>query len=110
MNKRLFAAFLALGLTAQTPPNLGARPASAVITYTPPVSAIEHDRVNDGTGARARADHTVVTSRGKIAAAGPASSTSLPKDAKVIDGRGYTLTPGFVGTHDHLYSSSGGPL
>jgi len=110
MNKRLFAAFLALGLTAQTPPNLGAPPASAVITYKQPVIAIEHVRVIDGTGAGARADQTVVISHGKIAAAGPASSTAVPSGAKVIDGRGDTLTPGFVGTHDHLYYSSGGPL
>jgi imidazolonepropionase-like amidohydrolase len=28
----------------------------------------------------------------------------------VIDGTGKTLTPGFVGTHDHLFYSTGGPL
>lgn len=110
MHKRLFAAFLALGLTAQTPPNLGAPPASAVISYNQAAIAIEHVRVIDGTGAPARSDQTVVIDRGKIAAAGPAASVRIPASAKVIDGRGYTLTPGFVGTHDHLYYSSGGPL
>jgi imidazolonepropionase-like amidohydrolase len=110
MNKRLIAAFLALGLTAQSPPNLGAPPASAVISYTQPVIAIEHVRVIDGTGAPALGDRTVVISHGRIAAYGAASSLSIPSGAKIIDGRGYTLTPGFVGTHDHLYYSSGGPL
>lgn len=110
MHKRLFAAFLALGLTGQTPPDLGAPPASAVISYNQPLIAIEHVRVIDGTGAPARGDQTVVIRDGKIAAAGPASSIVVPANAKVIDGRGQTLTPGFVGTHDHLYYVSGGPL
>jgi imidazolonepropionase-like amidohydrolase len=110
MNQRLFAAFLALALTAQTPPNLGAPPPSAVISYRQAVIAIEHVRVIDGTGAQVRSDQTVVISHGKIAAAGAAASVQVPAGAKVIDGSGYTLTPGFVGTHDHLYYSSGGPL
>ncbi|HKU66997.1 MAG TPA: amidohydrolase family protein [Candidatus Baltobacteraceae bacterium] len=110
MSKRLIAAFLALGLTAQAPPNLGAPPASAVISYTQPVIAIEHVRVIDGTGAPARSDRTVVISHGRISAYGAASSVRVPSGAKIIDGRGYTLTPGFVGTHDHLYYVSGGPL
>jgi len=110
MNKRLIAAFLALGLTGQTPPNLGAPPPSAVITYKQPVIAIEHVRVIDGTGASSRGDQTIVISHGRIAAAGPAASAHVPDGAKIIDGQGYTLTPGFIGTHDHLYYSSGGPL
>lgn len=110
MSKRLFAAFLALGLTGQTPPTLGAPPVSAVISYNQPVIAIEHVRVIDGTGAPARSDRTVVIQNGKISAVGSASSVHVPANAKVIDAHGYTLTPGFVGTHDHLYYVSGGPL
>lgn len=110
MNKRLIAAFLALGLTAQTPPNLEAPPPNAVITYNQPLIAIEHVRVIDGTGAPARSDQSVVISNGKISASGPADRVQIPAGAKVIDGRGYTLTPGFIGTHDHLYYVSGGPL
>lgn len=110
MNKRLIAAFLALSLSAAAPSQLGAPPPSAVIAYNQPVIAIEHVRVIDGTGAPARADQTVVISHGKISAAGNASSVSVPAGAKIVDGRGYTLTPGFVGTHDHLYYVSGGPL
>jgi imidazolonepropionase-like amidohydrolase len=94
----------------QVPNMLNAPPASAVISYTQPVIAIEHARIIDGTGAVPREDQTVIVSHGKIAAAGPASSTQVPVDAKVIDATGETLTPGFVGTHDHLYFVSGGPL
>jgi imidazolonepropionase-like amidohydrolase len=110
MNKRLIAAFLGLGLTAQSPSNLGAPPASAVTSYTQPVIALEHVQVIDGTGTPARSDQTVVISHGRIASYGAASSVRIPSGAKIINGAGYTLTPGFVGTHDHLYYSSGGPL
>lgn len=103
--------FLALLLTAQTPPNLGVPPASAVITYRDPVIAIQHVRLIDGTLAAPRENQTVVISHGRIAAVGADAQTSVPSKAKTIDGRGFTLTPGFVGTHDHLYYvSNNGPL
>jgi imidazolonepropionase-like amidohydrolase len=109
--KRLMFVFLACLLTAQTPPNLGAPPASDVISYRNPVIAIQHVRVIDGTLAAVREDQTVVISHGRISAVGPASRTAIPAQAKVINGRGYTITPGFVGTHDHLYYvSNDGPL
>jgi imidazolonepropionase-like amidohydrolase len=111
MKKRLMFLFLAFALTAQTPPNLGVPAASAVISYRDPVIAIQHVRVIDGTLAGPREDQTVVISHGRIAAAGTAASTTVPSGARIIDGRGYTLTPGFVGTHDHLYYvSNNGPL
>ena len=110
MNKRLIAAFLALGLTAASPADLGAPTPDAVISYHQPIIAIEHVRVIDGTGSAARADQTVVISHGKITASGDAAGVNVPAGAKTIDGHGYTLTPGFIGTHDHLYYVSGGPL
>ncbi len=103
--------FLACLLTAQTPPNLGVPPAGAVISYSDPVIAIEHVRVIDGTLAAPRENQTVVMSHGRIAAMGTDARTNVPPNAKVIDGRGFTVTPGFVGTHDHLYYvSNNGPL
>jgi imidazolonepropionase-like amidohydrolase len=94
----------------QVPNVLNAPPASAVIRYDQPVIAVAHVRVVDGTGAPARADQTVVIDHGKIRAVGPAASVVVPGGATTIDGTGHTLTPGFVGTHDHLYFVSGGPL
>jgi imidazolonepropionase-like amidohydrolase len=111
MQKRLPVVLFAFVLTAQTPPNLGVPPASAVVSYNQPVIAIEHVRVIDGTLAPPREDQTVVVSHGKIAAVGASARTAAPANAKIIDGRGYTVTPGFVGTHDHLYYvSNNGPL
>ena len=103
--------FLACLLTAQTPPNLGVPSASDVISYRDPVIAIQHVRVIDGTLAAPRENQTIVLSHGRIAAVGAFGRTSVPANAKVIDGRGFTVTPGFVGTHDHLYYvSNNGPL
>ncbi|HET9029220.1 MAG TPA: amidohydrolase family protein [Candidatus Aquilonibacter sp.] len=103
------AASLAL-LGAADPAALDAPPASAVISYSQPVIAIEHVRVIDGTGAAPAENQTVVVKRGKIVAYGASARTQVPAGATVIDGTGKTLTPGFVGTHDHLYYVSGGPL
>jgi len=95
---------------AQTPAALSAPSPAAVITYRSPVLAITHVRVLDGTGSAPREDQTVVISHGKIARVGAFGRIPVPASAQIIDGRGETLTPGFVGTHDHLYYVSGGPL
>lgn len=68
-----------------------------------PVVALTHVRVIDGTGAAAREDQTIVVSKGKIESVGDASSTNVPKDARVLDLRGYTVIPGLVGMHDHMF-------
>ncbi len=68
-----------------------------------PVITLKHVRVIDGTGAPAREDQTVVLSSGKISAVGDASSASVPKDAQVLDLQGYSVIPGMVGMHDHMF-------
>ncbi|HEX5385464.1 MAG TPA: amidohydrolase family protein [Gemmatimonadales bacterium] len=70
------------------------------------VVALAHVRVIDGTGAPARDDQTLVIANGRIAALGPASSTTVPAGAKMLDKSGYTVIPGLVGMHDHLYYSA----
>jgi imidazolonepropionase-like amidohydrolase len=67
------------------------------------VVALTHVRVIDGTGAAAREDQTIVFSRGKIESVGDASSANVPKDAQVLDLHGYTVIPGLVGMHDHMF-------
>jgi imidazolonepropionase-like amidohydrolase len=68
-----------------------------------PVIALTHVRVIDGTGSPAREDQTIVVDHGTIAKIGPSAQTAVPPDAKEIDYRGYTIIPGIVGMHDHLY-------
>jgi len=45
----------------------------------------------------------VVIANGKIEAMGPAASAPIPQGARQIDGTGYTVIPGLVGMHNHLY-------
>jgi len=65
--------------------------------------ALTHVRVIDGTGAPAREDQTVVISKGKIESVGDAATANVPKDAQVIDLHGYSVIPGLVGMHDHMF-------
>jgi imidazolonepropionase-like amidohydrolase len=44
-----------------------------------------------------------VIANGKIQSIGAASSAQIPADAKVLDRSGYTVMPGIVGMHNHLY-------
>src|SRR5574341_294116 len=67
------------------------------------VIALKNVRVIDGTGTAARENQTVVIAEGKIAAVGEASSTAIPAGAKVLELAGYTVMPGMVGMHNHLY-------
>src|SRR5205807_6940045 len=55
-----------------------------------------------GTGAPAKEDQTVVISGGRIQRLGAASAQS-EQDAKVLDLAGYSVIPGLVGMHDHMY-------
>src|SRR6266704_6036545 len=73
-----------------------------------PVVALTHVRVIDGTGAVPRTDQTLVIANGKITAMGDAASTKIPEGAKVMDLSGYTVIPGLVGMHDHLFYPQGG--
>jgi imidazolonepropionase-like amidohydrolase len=75
----------------------------AFVKEDAPLVALAHVRVMDGTGAAARADQTVVIAEGKIAALGDAAATKIPEGAKVLDLSGYTVIPGLVGMHDHMY-------
>ena len=72
-----------------------------------PVVALTHVRVIDGSGAAAQEDQTVVISKGKIQSVGNASSANVPQDAQVIDLHGYSLIPGLVGMHDHMFYPAG---
>jgi hypothetical protein len=78
-------------------------PLDDLISVRAPVFVLNHVRVIDGTGASARDDQAVVVSNGRIESIGPAGSASIPSGAQVLDRSGYTVIPGLVGMHDHLY-------
>ena len=65
--------------------------------------ALRHVRVIDGTGAAARENQTLIIVGGKIAALGGDATTSVPQGATVLDLAGYSVIPGLVGMHEHMY-------
>lgn len=99
----LTAALLAAAMAhAQTRPPLS--PAvREFVREDAAVIALQHARVIDGTGEAARENQTVVLAEGKIAAIGDSDHTAIPAGAKLLDLAGYTLIPGLVGMHDHMY-------
>ena len=85
---------VAAGLTAQ--------PAS--------VTAIVGGRLIDGTGKPAIENAVVILKDGKIAAAGPASSTAVPEGAQVVDAHGKSMLPGLWEMHAHFEQVEWGPI
>lgn len=77
------------------------------VSVDEPVVALRHVRVIDGTGAAPREDQTIVISQGKIQAIGSAGSTNIPAGARTMDLAGYTVIPGLVGLHEHLFYPAG---
>ena len=101
------------GLSLALPPPARAQPTPSqevrqFVSVDAPVVALTHVRVIDGTGAPARADQTVVIERGVIRAVGDAARVSVPAGARVIDGTGRSVMPGFVMVHEHMFYPSGG--
>jgi len=80
------------------------------VSVDAPVVVLNHVRVIDGTGAAAKEDQAVMIANGKIQAIGPAASLQIDKPSGaasptplILDRTGYTVIPGIVGMHDHLY-------
>jgi len=85
---------------AQTPM---APDVAEVVSVDAPVFVLNHVRVIDGTGAAAKEDQAVVIANGKIKSIGPSASVQAPQGAQQMDRTGYTVIPGLVGMHNHLY-------
>ena len=73
-----------------------------------PLIALTHVRVIDGTGGAPVEDQTIVIKDGKIESVGPSSSANVPSTAQVFDLKGYTVLPGLVGMHNHMFFPMGG--
>ena len=100
---KLFAALLGIASFAQAQ---GDR--QQFIRVEAPVIALTNVRIIDGTGAAPLENQTVVISGGKIDLIGPTAATTYPSTAKSIDLTGYTILPGLVGMHNHLFFPEGG--
>lgn len=68
-----------------------------------PKVVLAHVRLIDGTGAAAVEDQNVVMEGGKISAIENGADVAASAGVTVLELRGYSVTPGFVGMHNHLY-------
>jgi imidazolonepropionase-like amidohydrolase len=97
----LLASLLVAAITvAQTQKASGVADFVSVDT---PVFVLDHVRVIDGTGTQAKEDQAIVIANGKIRFIGPDESAEISPGAQRMDRSGYTVIPGLVGMHDHLY-------
>src|SRR4029453_19127496 len=78
-------------LGAQAAPSRGA-PSDTLV-------AIVGATVIDGNGGTPVSDATIVVRGKRITALGPRASTQVPKGARVVDGTGKFITPGFIDTN-----------
>src|SRR6476620_3665173 len=70
--------------------------------------ALMHVRVIDGSGAAPREDQTIIIADGKIQSIAPSATAKTPSEAQVLDLKDYTVLPGLVGMHDHMFFPQGG--
>jgi imidazolonepropionase-like amidohydrolase len=99
----LFLVGLSLMAAAADAQTQKAADVAPFVSVDAPVFVLNHVRVIDGTGAAAQEDQAVVVADGKIQLIGPAVSAQVPQDAQRLELSGYTVIPGIVGMHNHLY-------
>ena len=68
-----------------------------------PKVVLTHVRVIDGTGAPAVDDQNVVIEAGKITAIQKGADVPAAEGTTILDLRGYTVMPGIIGMHNHLF-------
>src|SRR5881227_2298565 len=72
------------------------------------VVALTHVRIVDGTGAAPLEDQTILIVDGKITEIHASKDVQVKEGIKTLDLNGYTVLPGLVGMHDHMFFPMGG--
>ncbi len=67
------------------------------------IVVIKNVKLIDGTGGPVKTNQDIVITGDRITDIGNTGKISIPKTAKVIDGTGKTITPGFIMLHEHLF-------
>jgi imidazolonepropionase-like amidohydrolase len=98
----VFAACCLGGSVAGQSPELSKLVRQYVRVEAPRV-VLTHVRVIDGTGAPAVEDQNVMIEGGKISAIEKGADVAASAGATVLDLRGYSVMPGIVGMHNHLF-------
>jgi imidazolonepropionase-like amidohydrolase len=68
-----------------------------------PRTILEHVEIIDGTGAAAVPDRNITIAGGKITAISAGADQAPSEGTTILDLRGYSVIPGIVGMHDHLF-------
>lgn len=68
-----------------------------------PIIAIKNVSLIDGTGGPTKTNQDIVITGDRIIAIGNSGKIKIPPTAKVIEGNGKTVVPGFVMLHEHLF-------
>ena len=109
MRSTFLLCFLGLSAAAiaqtQLPPDV-----APFVSVNGPTIVLNHVRVIDGTGAAPKEDQAVLIANGNIQSVGPASSLQPPSGAQLLDRTGYSVIPGLVGMHNHLYYTDSASL
>jgi imidazolonepropionase-like amidohydrolase len=99
---RIFVVLLA-SLTARAQRPELSKVVQAVVRVNADKIVLTHVRIIDGTGAAAVEDQNVVVEGGKIAAIEKGADVPADNGTMALDLHGYTVMPGVVGMHDHLF-------
>ncbi len=68
-----------------------------------PIIVIKNITLIDGTGGLTKTNQDIVITGDRITAVGNSGKIEIPITAKIIDGKGKTVVPGFVMLHEHLF-------
>jgi len=105
--KRLFSFFLAAFLCGSAiAQDTFSDDVDQFIDYQRGLIALENVTIFDGTGSAAQTDQTILLDGGVIQRVGSSSEVNVPEGATRVDLKGHTVTPGFVGLHNHTFYST----
>src|SRR6266403_2838165 len=97
----VFALLLPSAMQAQSPEL--SKTVQEFVRVRAPKIVLTHARIVDGTGGPAVEDQNVIIEAGKIAGIQKGADVAATPDATVLDLHGYTVIPGLVGMHNHLF-------
>jgi imidazolonepropionase-like amidohydrolase len=99
----LLLAVLSFPLAAQAQSPELSKTVQEFVRVQAPRIVLTHVRVIEGSGKPAVEDQNVVIESGKIAAIQAGTDVPATDGTTVLNLRGYSLIPGLVGMHDHLF-------
>lgn len=94
--------------TLAFPQRQGGGPFQEFIRVRSKIVVLKNVRVIDGTGAAPKENQTIIMIGDRIGSIAPAESSPTPADAEILDLKGYTVIPGLVGMHNHMFYPQGG--